>query len=413
MRILTAMIPSHAFACCEATSRRRNWTTKVPPLRSMPEHQSAAQAPLSSAEHELMKLAQSHFVAQSLRAVLLIGLFDVLSCEEPLTVNEMISRLPSPSADPTPTPNTPRAKINRDGLHRCLRLLCTAGVTRETGKGAQDVESAYSLTEMGSTLQTSSSMSSLAWHWTEPSLWKSWAALPEYISGVDERPPFDQANLMSASDYYSSSPESRRHRNAVAKWASGMELPAILDSWKQTEILPDLNGKVICDVGGGYGEAAIAMKRAFGNLRKCFCLDLVEVINDAPDVEGVDLIAGDMFDSTTIPECDVILTKHVLCDFDDDDVVTALVSFKEALLDDGRVVIADAVLPNDENLNEWSPTVSFDVCLSLTGRRAERSKREWSRLAKMAGFEVIGSFSTSAVTVDLLVLSVIHQPVLK
>ena len=366
--------------------------------------QSAAQDPMmSSAEQDMMKLAQSHFVAQSLRAVLLMGLFDVLSREEPLTINEMISRLPSPSEDPTSA--TPRAEINRDGLHRCLRLLCTAGVTRETGKGGLD---SYSLTEMGSTLQKSSSMASFAWHWTEPALWQSWAALPEYISGADERPPFDQANTMSASEYYSSSPESRRHRNAVARWASGKELTAILDSWQQSDILPDLNDKVVCDVGGGYGEAAIAMKRAFGKLRKCFCLDLPAVINDASDVEGVDLIAGDMFDSTTIPACDVILTKHVLCDFDDDDVVTALVSFKKALPDDGRVVIADAVLPNDEDLNEWSPTVSFDVCLSLTGRRAERSNREWSRLAKMAGFVVIGSISTSAVTVDLLVLGLSH-----
>ena len=372
------------------------------------EDQSAAQDPMmSTAELEMMKLAQSHFVAQSLRAVLLVGLFDVLSCEEPLTIDEMISRLPSSSAKATP-----QAKINRDGLHRCLRLLCTAGVTKETGKGVEDVESAYCLTEMGSTLQTSpekgSSMASFAWHWTEPSLWQSWAALPEYISGIDERPPFDQANLMPASEYYSSSPESRRHRNAVARWASGKELSSMMDSWQQSETLPDLNDKVICDIGGGYGEAAIAIRRTFGNVKKAFCLDLPAVINDASHVEGVELIAGDMFDSSTIPECDVILTKHVLCDFDDDDVVTALVSFKEALPDDGRVVIADAVLPNDEELNEWSPTVSFDVCLSLTGRRAERSKREWSRLAKMAGFVVIDSFSTSAVTVDLLVLGLNH-----
>jgi hypothetical protein len=82
------------------------------------------------------------------------------------------------------------------------------------------------------------------------------------------------------------------------------------------------------------------------------------------------LVPGDMFDPSTIPPCDLVVAKHVLCDFSDEDVVRALQSFREALSEGGRVVIMDAVLPNGNDLNgKWNAAVSFDVLLMLTGRR--------------------------------------------
>ena len=66
----------------------------------------------------------------------------------------------------------------------------------------------------------------------------------------------------------------------------------------------------------------------------------------------------------------------------------------------------DAVLPNGDDLNgKWNAAVSFDVLLMLSGRRGERSRLEWSNLAKKAGFVLDDVLATSAVTVDLAVLS--------
>ena len=70
-----------------------------------------------------------------------------------------------------------------------------------------------------------------------------------------------------------------------------------------------------------------------------------------------------MFDSSTIPECNIITTKHVMCDFDNEDVILTLQSFrKKLLIENGKVIILDAVLPNEDDLNGiWNPAVSFDV----------------------------------------------------
>jgi hypothetical protein len=84
-----------------------------------------------------------------------------------------------------------------------------------------------------------------------------------------------------------------------------------------------------------------------------------------------------------------------------------LQSFRKALGNskEGRVVIMDAVLPNGDDLNgKWNAAVSFDVLLMLSGRRGERSRMEWSNLAKKAGFVLEEVLPTASVTVDLAVL---------
>jgi len=174
--------------------------------------------------------------------------------------------------------------------------------------------------------------------------------------------------------------------------------------------------KVVVDVGGGYGDFVTALKESIPAVGKCYCLDLPDVIADATatlstsnnDDDNPTLVAGNMFDPATIPPCDVIFTKHVLCDFSDEDVVQALLSFRKALADsnEGKVVIMDAVLPNGDDLNgRWNAAVSFDVLLMLSGRRGERSRLEWSNLAKKAGFVLDTVLATTAVTVDLAVFS--------
>ena len=257
-------------------------------------------------------------------------------------------------------------------------------------------------------------------HWLESPLWDAWKHLPDYVvqdeSGKNT-PPFDRANGMSASEFYLQNAESCSHRNSVARWASSKEITSIIEAMKQSSHLNEsaLSGKVVVDVGGGYGDFVTALKESIPAIDKCYCLDLPHVIADATSsihskgaANVPTLVAGDMFDAATIPTCDVIFTKHVLCDFSDDDVIIALQSFRKSLANskEGKVVIMDAVLPNGDDLNgKWNAAVSFDVLLMLTGRRGERSRLEWSNLAEKAGFVVKDVLSTSSVTVDLAVLS--------
>lgn len=62
----------------------------------------------------------------------------------------------------------------------------------------------------------------------------------------------------------------------------------------------------LVDVGGGHGGAAMAIAKAFPDI-KCSVLDLPHVISQAPDDGTVCFIAGDMFED--IPPADAVLLK--------------------------------------------------------------------------------------------------------
>lgn len=372
----------------------------------------------SNIETNLLQLAQSHFMGQAVLVLLRLGVFDVLQTTDALSVDEIIIAINKEKNVQTST------AINREALFRCLRLVCTSGVVREASKQVHDgtEEAAYLATDMGARLRTTTSEESMApflLHWLESPLWDAWKYLPEYVQSESDtnNPPFDRANGMSASEFYASASNAKSclHRNSVARWASSKEIASITEAMKQSSHLNEsvLAGKVVVDVGGGYGDFGIALKE-FGC--KCYCLDLPQVIADATseahmkdNVTMPTLVVGNMFDASTIPTpCDVIFTKHVLCDFSDDEVILALQSFRKALANskEAKVVIMDAVLPNGDDLNgKWNAAVSFDVLLMLSGRRGERSIMEWSNLATKAGFVVEEVLATTSVTVDLAVLS--------
>ena len=420
----------HRRAGCPAgwsTHHGRVSSVPIMHFASTSSHPSDEPSSPSQAELDVLQLAQSHFSSQALLAAMRLGVLDELKFvyddsenADPLTVDEIITRLHRTKNQSAPT-------INRDALFRCLRLLCTVRVIEERSKIIDGMrESAFVLTEMGQLLQSpeaSESMGSFVLHWAELPIWDAWAELPDYVagnsgsqdSGKSCKPPFDRANGMSASDYYMNNPQSCQHRNAVARHASSKEITSILNVMESSTALNESNltGKTVVDIGGGYGDLMHELEKSMPSVGKCYCLDLPDVINDAMATNTNDdetisttLVPGNMFDPSTIPNCDFILTKHVLCDFDDENVIRALQSFHKALSPKGKVVIMDAVLPNGDALNgKYNAAVSFDVLLMLTGRRAERSGHEWSNLAAKAGFQLEEILTTSSVTVDLAILS--------
>ncbi|KAL3809956.1 hypothetical protein ACHAXA_011398 [Cyclostephanos tholiformis] len=410
-----------------------NDSTDVLLTNNIIEHPQVSQ---SQAELDVIKLAQSHFTSQALLAAIRVGALDVLAASHDgdmasMSVDEIIAKIQTRDS---------AAVVNRDALFRCLRLLCTSGVIKETINCAY--ETAYSLTQMGRLLHQrpgrkgdTSSMASFVLHWSEIPLWNAWSELPDYVAGKcsspvnhmadddasrksfdGDVPPFDRANGISASDYYKKNQASCTHRNAVARYASSKEITSILSAMQSSSALNEskIAEKTVVDVGGGYGCLIHAIKTSMPTVGRCYCLDLPGVIDDAILINDssndhkitATFVQGNMFDPSTIPPCDIIITKHVLCDFSDEDVLRALRAFHESLSHGGKLVIMDAVLPNGSDLNsKWNAAISFDVLLMLTGRRGERSRLEWSNLGQRAGFVLEDVLPTSSVTVDLAILS--------
>ncbi len=268
--ILSLGSPSYQFHAPFISSYVRGASTKTKPSRSticlcadITNRDGDDELSPSDTEMKILQLAQSHFIGQALHTIIRLGVMDVLQNTEALTVDEIISKIYATKKESTST-------INREALFRCLRLVCTSGAVGETTKQVDDnvMESAYFATDMGMRLQTTAdqSMAPFILHWLERPIWDAWSQLPSYVESTSdgETPPFDRANGMSASEFYSRNKESCSHRNSVARYASSKEITSIIEAMKQSTCLNEsaLSGKVVVDVGGGYGDFVYALKEA-------------------------------------------------------------------------------------------------------------------------------------------------------
>ena len=181
---------------------------------------------------------------------------------------------------------------------------------------------------------------------------------------------------MCASEYYKNNAASCTHPNAIPRYASCREIAAILNSMKHSVVLNEsiLKGSTIVDIiGSRYGDLMHALKTSMPNIGKCYCLDLPNVISDAKtsvtilnseDPIKIELIPAilclthqqyqNVTSSRQSMSCAILTTRNV---------ILALQSFcKKLLNENGKVIILDAVLPNEDDLNGiWNPAVSFDV----------------------------------------------------
>lgn len=323
-----------------------------------------------------MHLLQSHFPAQGLYAMVKLGVPDVMG-DRFWTIDELVERLKIP-------------QLNQDALLRILRLLTTIGIV-EQRLIHDDFAVEFGLSDLGKLLQTNHvhSMKAFAHYWLDPALFRSWTELPNILSGEYDAKlssPFTRANQgTNIIDYYRSNPEAAHFAGQVVGRVSPGEIPSVLKcvDWGA------FKDKTVVDVGGGHGDVMEAVQQLHAGIT-CICLDLPHVIEQAPYVpKGVQLLAGDMFKPETIPPCDVIFTKHVLCDWYDSDVLKALQSFHSVLPKKGKLIIGDAVLVDGEEANGLKQTmVGMDVQLLLVGGKMERSKSQWASLAARAGFRL-------------------------
>ncbi|GKZ00480.1 hypothetical protein MPSEU_001000500 [Mayamaea pseudoterrestris] len=332
--------------------------------------------PMNDKEMSLMHLLQAHFPSQALYAVVKLGIPDILG-DQFLTVTNMVDKLDIPT-------------LNRNALLRILRLLTTIGIIEQ-----RLIEDEYliefGLSDLGKLLQTthSNSMTAFAHYWLDPALFRSWTELPEILAGsydTKASSPYTRANQgTNIVDYYRNNPQAAEYAGQVVTRVSPGEIPSVLKcvDWGA------FKGKTIVDIGGGHGEVMEAVQKEHSGIT-CICLDLPDVIAEAPHVpKDVEMIPGDMFLPETIPSCDVIFAKHVLCDWYDADVLEALQSFHSVLSADGKLIIGDAVLVDGEEANGLKQTmVNLDVQLLLVGGKMERSRSQWAGLAARAGFRL-------------------------
>ena len=392
----------------------------------------------------LMQLCSAHFTSQALRVIVKLSIPDIIG-NDTKTMKDILDEVKE------------RTKTcNEDALLRCMRLLSSVGIfeeydhasiTSNSNNNDEDENEeypmkniAFRLTNTGALLQSKKknlpldqpSMVSCVHHWMEDPLWNAWLHLPDFIAGIEEDfslkegelwtentnmdingknkknqhnshkrgiLPFDRANGISSDDYYSNDTKSLSYANEFVRFVHDTEINAVLHGYDWES----LSGKTMVDIGGHNGKVMGAIVQEYPSIH-CKCLDLPEVIKSVPESSiprGVELIPGDMLDPSTIPSCDVIFMKHILDKsmWNKQESISILKSCHEALSDDGKIIIADAVLPNigkcNQNPNNKNPDMEcnqmqlfMDTMYVLVGRGRQRTQMEWSQLASDGGFQI-------------------------
>ncbi|KAL5145757.1 Caffeic acid 3-O-methyltransferase [Glycine soja] len=144
--------------------------------------------------------------------------------------------------------------------------------------------------------------------------------------------------------------------------------------------------KSLVDVGGGTGAVVNMIVSKYPTI-KGINFDLPHVIGDAPSYPGVEHVGGDMF--VSVPEADAIFMKWICHDWSDEHCLKFLKNCYEALPDNGKVIVAECILPvaPDSSL-ATKGVVHIDVImLAHNPGGKERTEKEFEALAKGSGFQ--------------------------
>lgn len=419
--ILSLASPAYGYAAVPLLTGQRARMTplRVKALTTSKKVLSADE--VAASIDPLLRLASEHFASLALSAAVKLKLPDLIG-DGTVTAADLAESLRSSG----------HADVNGDALERTMRLLCASGVLEHYAEAPDGRGALYRLTAVGALLQTGDSDSgagagaagadqpSLACavlHWTDPAQLGAWSKLPELIlgggglvmgaseSGLVGASAFELANGEGAATQLRCDPS----YGELVRFIGGTEVPAILGAYDWAAVGLGGTGTVV-DIGGGYGELSEALHRVQPKLR-CVNFDLAGVIAEAPARAGVSHVAGDMFDTSTIPECDLILMKHVLADWSDDDAARALRACAAALTitpggeQRGRIVVADVALPVGQEANgSGHINLRVDALLALTGNRGERTTTRWQRVATAAGLVVEAFVETPSPSIGLVVL---------
>ena len=266
------------------------------------------------------------------------------------------------------------AGLHEETLYRVLRFLASFGFF------AEDEDGRFRLTPRGEFLRVNvpgSVRDRLRRPWQDL-LWRTYERIPEMLrTGVTA---FDQAHGQSFFDYLASHPDINTIYDRSTARLSQIENPVIAASY------PFGDYPYVVDVGGGHGGLLAAILDHHPQVHGVLC-ELPQVVAGAEPLGAErytgrwEPVAGDFFRNIP-PGGDIYILKRIVHDWDDDHVLALLTRCREALREQARVLVIDAVMKPG---NEPDPNKFMDVnIMALTGGR-ERTEAEFRRLFDAAG----------------------------
>ncbi|CAN6861224.1 flavone 3'-O-methyltransferase 1-like [Brassica napus] len=321
-----------------------------------------------------IQLASASVLPMALKSAIELDLLEIMARNcSPMSASEISSHLPT---------KNPEAPVMLD---RILRLLTAYSVltcsVRTLPDGADRLYGLGPVCKYFTKNEDGVSIAALCLLNHDKVFMGSWYYLKDAI--LDGGIPFNKAYGMSAFEYHGTDLRFNKVFNNGMSNHSTITMKKILETYNGFEGLVTL-----VDVGGGIGATLKMIVSKYPNL-KGINFDLPHVIEDAPSHPGVEHVGGDMF--VSVPKGDAIFMKWICHDWSDEHCLKFLKNCYEALPENGKVILAECILPEtlDSSLST-KQVVNVDcIMLALNPGGKERTEKEYEALAKGSGFEGI------------------------
>lgn len=311
---------------------------------------------------QLMQLGTGCMVTQAVFVAAKLGIADELK-DGPLSTTEL--------AEATGT--------NESALYRLMRSLASVGAFTATG------ERTFANTPMTELLRSDvpGSMRDMVLWINEEPHWVAYAKLIDSVrtgetiwEDVHGEPLFPYL--------FETNKELGDTFNRAMTSFSSATIPAILEAY-------DFSGAAtIADIAGGYGHLLAGVLNEYPEARGVL-FEVPQVMAGAPammEKEGVadrvTLVEGSFTEEIPVA-ADVYMLKHIIHDWYDDTNEKILRNIRNAMPDDARVLLIDAVVPAG-NEPHFSKILDLEMLMLPGGM--ERTAAEFESLLEKSGFKM-------------------------
>jgi hypothetical protein len=311
---------------------------------------------MSTPSQQIMRLGFGFAVSQALRVVIELGIPDLLAGGE-RSVDELATDTHS----------------DADALYRVMRLLAPEGVLKEVRPRH------FELTEVGAVLRSDRPGPRDFIRMINS---EAYLAFEQLMHSVRTgKPAFDKVFGIPRFDWLSQHPEQ------AALFQSAMVALSLGSNQAVAEAYDFKPFTRVVDVGGGHGQLLSAILAGNPHLRGVL-LDLPSGVAAARQGAGGDLprtefVAGDFFES--VPASDVYVIKKVIHDWDDERAALILRNCRNAMLPNGKVLVAETLVPPGDEPNHIK---GIDVVMLAVTGGLERTEAQYASLFAAAGLRL-------------------------
>ncbi|MFE4590746.1 methyltransferase [Streptomyces laurentii] len=272
---------------------------------------------------------------------------------------------------------------DEDSLLRLLRAISVFGVVDRDG------EDTWSLGSAGEQLRDGApeGPADFIRFYGNPLTWRAFGAMEESVRTGTAA--FDRLGGEAFYDYQKQDTAYARSFNGSMRAGGEQLLPILVDGYDWSAV------RHLVDVGGGDGSTLAAIAAAHPGLLGTVVdnEDVIGAVSGVVRASGVSQrCTGSVGDFLTgVPAGgDVYLLKHVLFEWDDAACTTILRNCREAMTEEGRVLVVAALMPEWDAKDPLGLMVAAvnDVQLMCLGAGRERSEKEYAGLFSAAGLRL-------------------------